>query len=116
MGRSFHTDDDDEDDGDDGICPICMIPMIEIDRKNSNEAKISRNKNNSFPKQKRVLPKGKFSSIINKSSRKWKSEIQQLSKEIRPSLYSNLREIQKPINLVGLSIVAFLIILWINLL
>lgn len=94
-----------QEDSNNGLCPICLIPMVDVGKKNIDEARILKNTHNSSLGHKPISSKKSFSSIINRSSHKWKSEI-------LPSL--NLIELQKPINLVGLFIFSIGITWWIN--
>ena len=88
-------------------CLLCETTLLDKD-----EARILQNTHSAFSKAKNISSKNSFGSSIKSYSKRWKNSfLAQLSKQ---NANSNLRELQKPLNLLGLFFVALGLMLWIN--
>lgn len=90
------------------FCVICNTPL-----SNTDEAIILQKTRGSFSKTKNILSaKNSLSMSLEQLSRKFKHRF--LSRVNHQSLNSKLRELQKPLNLLGLFFIALGVMLWIN--
>ncbi|MCC0175854.1 substrate-binding domain-containing protein [Waterburya agarophytonicola K14] len=88
-------------------CLLCETTLLDKD-----EARILPNTHSAFSKAKNISSKNSFGSSIKSYSKRWKNSF--LSQISNQNVNSNLRELQKPLNLLGLFFVALGLMLWVN--
>jgi phosphate transport system substrate-binding protein len=88
------------------VCQICDTPLI-----NQDEARLLKNTHNASLKAKRIS-KSPLSSILKRNALNWRKSV--LSLTNTKNVNSNLRELQKPLNLLGLFVLAIGVMLWFN--
>ncbi len=91
----------------DKICPICHIPLI-----NKDEARLLKKTHNTSLKAKQIS-KSQF-SILKKNALNWKKSVLSLTNTKNEIVNLNFRELQKPLNLLGLFVLSIVIMLWFN--
>ena len=89
------------------VCSICKEPLLKVD-----QAQVLRNTH--LASSKKIISQHSFSisSLIQNRSRAWKQNCTNLIN--KPRLNSQLKELQKPINLLGLFFLSLGIMLWMN--
>ena len=91
-------------------CSICATSLLMLTR---DETQILRNTRSVSERAKKISPsKSSWSSSIKKSSTRLKNSF--LSQGNKQKINSNWREFKKPLNLLGLFLIALGVMLWVN--